>query len=79
MKPDCKANAFAFVDKPTLISPTVTRCAELEYLSDMLPQMRRMAVVLKEPTLAYLLELAMLEAQLQHEIELETHELQDAG
>ncbi len=45
--------------------PGDNRKAELEYLSDLLPQLRKMAIGIKEPTLAYLLEMAMMEAQLQ--------------
>lgn len=41
----------------------------MEYLSDMLPQLRNMALALEEPRLVYLLGLAMTEAQLQFEIE----------
>lgn len=44
------------------------RSAELEYLSDMLPQLRQMALGLGEQTLARLLEIAMMEAQLQYDI-----------
>ncbi|MEM9332962.1 MAG: hypothetical protein AAGA53_16695 [Pseudomonadota bacterium] len=50
-------------------SLNVKREAELEYLSDMLPQLRKMALGLDEARLAYLLELAMMEAQLQFELE----------
>jgi len=44
------------------------RASELEYLSDMLPQLREMALGLGEQTLARLLEIAMMEAQLQFDI-----------
>lgn len=44
------------------------RTSELEYLSDMLPQLRQMALSLGEPTLARLLEIAMMEAQLQFDL-----------
>ena len=46
----------------------IKREAELEYLSDMLPQLRMMALGLEEPMLAYYLEMAMMEAHLQLEI-----------
>lgn len=44
------------------------RTSELEYLSEMLPQLRQMALGLGEHTLARLLEIAMMEAQLQFDI-----------
>jgi len=44
------------------------RASELEYLSDMLPQLRQMALGLGEQTLARLLEIAMMEAQLQYDL-----------
>jgi hypothetical protein len=44
------------------------RTSELEYLSDMLPQLRQMALGLGEQTLARLLEIAMMEAQLQFDL-----------
>ncbi len=44
------------------------RTSELEYLSDMLPQLRQMALSLGESTLARLLEIAMMEAQLQFDL-----------
>lgn len=47
---------------------SIKRAAELEYLSDMLPQLRQMALGLGEQTLARLLEIAMMEAQLQYDI-----------
>lgn len=46
----------------------IRRASELEYLSDMLPQLRQMALSLGEHTLARLLEIAMMEAQLQFEL-----------
>ena len=52
----------------------VTRRGQLEYLSDMLPQMRKMALGIEEPTLAYLLEMAMMEAQLQLELQISVEE-----
>ena len=47
---------------------SMRRASELEYLSDMLPQLRQMALGLGEHTLARLLEIAMMEAQLQFDI-----------
>ncbi|MGI9353474.1 MAG: hypothetical protein ACR2O3_18085 [Rhizobiaceae bacterium] len=47
----------------------VKREAELDYLSEMLPQLRIMAISLEEPMLAYYLEMAMMEAHMQLEIE----------
>ncbi len=47
---------------------SMRRASELEYLSDMLPQLREMALGLGEQTLARLLEIAMMEAQLQFDI-----------
>jgi hypothetical protein len=44
------------------------RASELEYLSEMLPQLRQMALGLGEHTLARLLEIAMMEAQLQYDL-----------
>lgn len=52
----------------TLHSLSMKRASELEYLSDMLPQLREMALGLGEHTLARLLEIAMMEAQLQFDI-----------
>ena len=51
------------------IETSVTRKAELEYLSSMLPQLRKMALGLQEETLARLLEMAMMEAHLQLRME----------
>ena len=51
------------------IQTNVTRKAELEYLSSMLPQLRKMALGLQEDTLARLLEMAMMEAHLQLRME----------
>ncbi|MBO6816600.1 MAG: hypothetical protein JJ891_17225 [Rhizobiaceae bacterium] len=48
---------------------SVTRLSQLEYLHDMLPQLRLMALGLEEPTLAYLLELAMVEARMKYDAE----------
>lgn len=50
---------------------SVTRLAELEYFTQMLPEMRAMALSLEQNTLAYLLEMASLEAELQLELEIE--------
>jgi len=47
---------------------SMRRASELEYLSDMLPQLRQMALGLGEHTLARLLEIAMMEAQLQFDL-----------
>ncbi|MEL7430492.1 MAG: hypothetical protein AAFN43_10890 [Pseudomonadota bacterium] len=49
------------------VSPT--RCAELRYLADMIPELRSMALCLEEKTLAYLLEMAAMEARLQLQLE----------
>lgn len=52
----------------------IARVHQLEYLNDMLPEMRKMALGLDQRTLAYLLEMTMMEAQLQldlHSFELE--------
>ena len=50
-------------DKNNEMDPP-SRESELEYLSDMIPQMRLIALGLQEKTLAYLLELAMVEAKI---------------
>jgi len=55
-------------------SLNVSRRAQLEYLSDMLPQMRKMALGIEEPTLGYLLEMAMMEAHLQLELQITVEE-----
>ncbi len=73
MNNDCEMRAPSQYTKPTLVRSSVTRCAELEYLKDMLPQMRKMAIGLQEPTLAYLLELAMTEAEHRHKDEVDEH------
>ena len=39
--------------------------AELKYLSEILPELRAMALALDERTLAYLIELASVEAEMQ--------------
>lgn len=52
----------------TLKTLRLRRANELEYLSDMLPQLREMALGMGEHTLARLLEIAMMEAQLQHDM-----------
>ena len=46
----------------------MARFHELEYLNEMLPEMRKMALGLEQKTLAYLLELAMMEAEMQIEL-----------
>jgi hypothetical protein len=56
------------LDQNTLHTLSMRRASELEYLSDMLPQLREMALGLGEHTLARLLEIAMMEAQLQFDI-----------
>ena len=56
------------VDHTNLQNLSMRRTSELEYLSDMLPQLRQMALGLGEHTLARLLEIAMLEAQLQFDL-----------
>lgn len=55
-------------DHNTLKALSMRRATELEYLSDMLPQLRQMALGLGEHTLARLLEIAMMEAQMQFDI-----------
>ncbi len=55
-----------------------SRTSELEYLADILPQLRQMALSLDEKTLAYLLEMAMLEAELVLNIDLENASIQHA-
>ena len=52
----------------TLKTMSMRRASELEYLSDMLPQLRQMALGMGEHTLARLLEIAMMEAQLQFDL-----------
>lgn len=52
----------------SLTNLSMRRTSELEYLSEMLPQLRQMALGLGEHTLARLLEIAMMEAQLQFDI-----------
>jgi len=47
----------------------ITRKSELEYLSDMIPQLRVMALGLEAKNLAHILEMAMMEASLQLDIE----------
>jgi len=47
------------------------RHAELKYLAEMLPQLRRMAVDLDESVLTKLLEMAALEAELKFTLEAE--------
>lgn len=54
------------------VNRAVTRRSELEYLADLLPQLRSMAFGLDEKTLAYLLEMATMEAKLQLQLELES-------
>ena len=56
------------LNKSVIESVSMRRTSELEYLSDMLPQLREMALGLGEHTLARLLEIAMMEAQLQFDI-----------
>lgn len=56
------------LDHSALKTLSHRRTSELEYLSDMLPQLRQMALGLGEHTLARLLEIAMMEAQLQFDI-----------
>ncbi|MEM7068779.1 MAG: hypothetical protein AAF478_07830 [Pseudomonadota bacterium] len=48
-----------------------SRMASLEYLCELLPEVRKIALGVDEPTLAHLLEMAMLEAQLQLELQIE--------
>ena len=55
-------------NQDSLKTLSMRRAAELEYLSDMLPQLRKMALGLGEQTLARLLEISMMEAQLQFDI-----------
>lgn len=56
------------LDHKVLKTLSMKRASELEYLSDMLPQLRQMALGLGEHTLARLLEIAMMEAQMQFDI-----------
>lgn len=55
------------------IEGRTTKSSDLEYLVDILPQLRRMALSLDEKTLAYLLEMAMLEASLVLDIDQHTN------
>jgi hypothetical protein len=55
--------------EPDAAASPITRKAEIEYLVDLLPQLRKMALSLEETTLAYLLEMAMIEAKLKLDIE----------
>lgn len=48
--------------------PVAYGISELEYLTDMLPQMRKIALGLDQKTLGYLLELSMIEARLQLDV-----------
>lgn len=56
------------INHNTLTNLSMRRASELEYLSEMLPQLRLMALGLGEHTLARLLEIAMMEAQLQFDL-----------
>lgn len=56
------------LDHKSLTNLSMRRASELEYLSEMLPQLRQMAMGLGEHTLARLLEIAMMEAQLQYDL-----------
>jgi hypothetical protein len=56
------------LDHKSLTNLSMRRASELEYLSEMLPQLRQMALGLGEHTLARLLEIAMMEAQLQYDL-----------
>lgn len=56
------------LDHKSLTNLSMRRASELEYLSEMLPQLRQMALSLGEHTLARLLEIAMMEAQLQFDL-----------
>lgn len=56
------------LDQNSLSKLSMRRASELEYLSEMLPQLREMALGLGEQTLARLLEIAMMEAQMQYDI-----------
>lgn len=56
------------LDHKSSTNLSMRRASELEYLSEMLPQLRQMAMGLGEHTLARLLEIAMMEAQLQHDL-----------
>ena len=47
-----------------------TRADQLEYLADFITQLHKVALRLDEKTLAYLLELAKVEAKLLHDAEL---------
>lgn len=49
------------------VSPS--RRGELRYLADMIPELRSMALCLEEKTLAYLLEMAAMEAKLKLQLE----------
>ena len=71
MKRSENRDNLSFVSKPESEANMLLRKAELEYLSDLLPQMRNMAIGLGTPVLVYLLELAANEARLQLELELE--------
>ncbi len=50
--------------KDTNSAESVTRAEELEYLADLITQLHKIALRLDEKSLAYLLELAMVEAKL---------------
>ena len=62
------SSQLPLLDDSNLEKMSMRRTSELEYLSDMLPQLRDMALGLGEHTLARLLEIAMMEAQLQFDI-----------
>ena len=49
----------------------VSNRKELEYLTELLPQLRKIAMGIEEPTLVRLLEMAALEAQLQLQLQIE--------
>ena len=51
------------------IEESSARQAQLEYLADMLPQLRKLALGVEQTTLAYLLELAAAEAETELDVE----------
>ena len=61
---------FEETTDPSYVSSRI----ELEYLSELLPQLRLIAMGIEEPTLVRLLEMAMLEAQLQLELQIEVED-----
>lgn len=51
------------------IEESSARQAQLEYLADMLPQLRKLALGVEQPAIAHLLELAATEAATELDVE----------